>query len=220
MVTGDSMAYNVAHGLSAWAEATGLAVVDAMGHIGCPIRAGGARYDASGYVIQVAPVCDWWVEGGAARVQAFQPDVVLVVTGANEVYDRTHPSWEGRRAPGDPVFDAFLLDNYRRHADVMGSGGAPVLWAVPPCNRWKPEWVDPAAAEARWASIVTATIPALAASRPVQLVDLLAELCPGGTFAYDLWGMRGVRPDGYHLTDEAAAHLAEHYLAPILLAAR
>ena len=47
--------------------------------------------------------------------------------------------------------------------------------------------------------------------------DLYAELCPNGQYQDDLWGIDDARPDGMHLSDEAADELARRWLGPLVL---
>ena len=219
MVVGDSMARNLAFGLQAWADATGLAELYDASVIACSTESDGMRYGQDGQTWPIPAACDWWKTDGAARVAEFGPDVVLVQIGTNEVLDREHPSWEGRRAPGDPVFDAYLPPLWVHLVDVLQVTGAPVVWSVPPCGRWDPAVLEPDAVTARMAVINGNYIPQVAAARSVVIADLDAQVCPNGQFSDTVMGIENARPDGRHFRDEVSVAIAEQWLAPLLLAA-
>jgi hypothetical protein len=48
---------------------------------------------------------------------------------------------------------------------------------------------------------------------------LFDYLCPNGTYSDYVDGVPDGRPDGYHLSDEAAIRLADRLLGPAVLAA-
>ena len=50
-----------------------------------------------------------------------------------------------------------------------------------------------------------------------QRGDLFGQLCPNGEYTDELWGIPDARPDGMHLSDEAAAELARRWLGPLVL---
>jgi hypothetical protein len=216
MVVGDSMARNLAKGLASWGTRTGLADVYDASVLGCPLEGGGQRYLQNGDPWPIPPGCDWWKRGFAPNARAYGPDVILVHTGTNEIYDREHPAWDGRRAPGDPIFDQYLLDGYLGFVDVLSGQGVPIVWAVPPCNRWDPRLYDEVTSAQRLGVITDVTIPALQAARSIELAGLDEQLCPGGQFSHRVAGVDGARPDGYHLTDAASDRLAETWLGPLL----
>jgi peptidoglycan/LPS O-acetylase OafA/YrhL len=217
MVLGDSVARNLANGLISWGERTGSVVVYDVSIQGCTVESGGMRYIETGEPWPIPESCDWWKRSFEPYARDFAPDVILVHTGTNEIYDRTHPSWDGRRAPGDPIFDRFLMDGYHRFVDVLARAGVPVVWAVPACNRWDPRNLDPPVATERLAVITGQMIPVLAAGTPIQTAPFHEQLCPGGQFSDTVAGVPDARPDGYHLTRVAADRLAETWLGPLLL---
>jgi peptidoglycan/LPS O-acetylase OafA/YrhL len=216
MVLGDSVARNLANGLISWGERTGAAVVYDASIQGCTVETGGMRYIATGEPWPIPESCDWWKRSFEQYAAEFAPDVVLVHTGTNEIYDRTHPSWDGRRAPGDPVFDRFLMDGYHRFVGVLSRPGVPVVWAVPACNRWDPRNLDPPVAAQRLGVITGQMIPSLVATTPIRTAPFDEQLCPGGQFSDTVAGVPNARPDGYHLTRQAADRLAETWLGPHL----
>jgi hypothetical protein len=50
-----------------------------------------------------------------------------------------------------------------------------------------------------------------------QLADLHQRLCPGGRYQDEVEGVPDGRPDGFHLSDEAATALARNWLGPLVL---
>ena len=221
MVVGDSMARNLATGLAAWHDHGGGPVVVYDASIsGCTYSRGGVRYP---YETEwpVPEECGWWAtDTFAARAAEFRPDVIVSHIGHNEMYDRTHPNWEGRRAPGDPVVDRFIVDEWTGAARAMAATGAKVLWLNPPCvdtNR-KPGIIDNDEAERRLEHMRQAFVPVVAGAVAVQAVDFDDHLCANG-FSDQVDGIDNARPDGFHLTDEAAGALAYRWLGPIILRA-
>lgn len=166
--------------------------------------------------------CGWWsTDLLAETIDTFRPDVVAMSTSHNEFFDRTHPSWEGVKPPGDPVFDRFLDSEWNRAATSFGSGGVPVLWTDSPCaqsDRFNP-LLDPVEANRRAGYFNARLIPAVAAIGVVETLGFNAIMCPDGTFTNTITGTANARPDGFHLSDEAAQAAAETWLGPALLSA-
>ena len=48
-------------------------------------------------------------------------NVVLVMGGLGDVFDRKLPEWPDYRSPGDPVFDSWLIGEYQALADAAGA---------------------------------------------------------------------------------------------------
>jgi hypothetical protein len=103
---------------------------------------------------------------------------------------------------------------------VLSSGGARVVWLNAPCyadrilpgplsetNALRPErtqWFD------------DEVLPRFERAEPeVTLVDLADFVCPDGVFTQELGGLKGVRPDGVHFSDDASALIAD-WLVPQL----
>ena len=220
MVAGDSIARNLATGLRAWQDAGApIQVYDASIN-GCPISRGGVRHIEGGYTWPVKQSCGWWGTSVLDDLLAqFDPDIVLVNSSHDEMYDRSSPSFSGVHGPGDPVFDDFLTSEWRAAADRFRSTGATLVWTTSPCvqsDLWDPR-LDSAEANRRSDYFNAHYIPDLAAAGPVDIADFDAVLCPTGEFSTTVMGVEGARADGFHLTDEAAAVVAERWLGPYLL---
>jgi lysophospholipase L1-like esterase len=220
LVYGDSLAENLAKGLTAWSARSHALVVWDHGVLGCPISRGGTRRKADGTAYPTSPLCSWWGTPDSARqISEFHPDVVLVVGGLNDLYDRKLPEWSDYLHPTQPVFDTWLLSEYAAAADTFAASGAPVLWTVPPCVDWAMWGPLVQDGEARRQYQNHTLLPALGAARHLQFADLDAQLCPAGAFDPNALGMTDSRPDGLHMTDAASAALAERWLGPLVLQA-
>jgi hypothetical protein len=51
----------------------------------------------------------------------------------------------------------------------------------------------------------------------VSSADFFSEICPNGQYSDTVDGVPNARPDGFHLTDQAATALARDWLGPLLL---
>lgn len=217
MVLGDSIGRNLAFGLQQWAQGGAVAVIDDATVPGCPAEGGGVRFRADGVEWPVPEDCSWWMSGARARLEAFAPDVVVVATGLNELYLRSHPSWEGNRALGDPVYDDRLHAAYLQLIDAFTSTGARMVWLEPPCVRYYSRHYDPADGALRMAAL-RGIMASATAARGVPELALDEPICPGG-YSDVVLGIPGARPDGYHLIDPASVAVTEQWLGPHLLAA-
>ena len=221
-VVGDSLAENLGMGLHRWASSRSDAVVYNLSLPGCPISRGGTRRFPDGYDFAVDARCDWW-DNPSERLQRlteFDPDVVLIEDALNEIVDRKLPSWPDYRRPGDPRFDAWLLDEYRQAAAVLSSQGATVVFADAPCADWQrlPQWRSIEDADERVAALNRIYDSVVAAT--TKVADLYDRICPGGEYTDTVEGVDDARPDGFHLSDEAADRLAARWLSPFLQSAR
>ena len=135
---------------------------------------------------------DMIFESVEKTLEEHQPDVVLVMTGIWDLIDRKLPGWRDFLAIGDPRFDAHMLAEYQRVADVLRSRGAAVLWLTTPCIdpdlrsslRFGPLGGTEALSAARVDALNRTLLPRLVASRSgaVRLVDVNAHSCPDGRF--------------------------------------
>jgi hypothetical protein len=51
----------------------------------------------------------------------------------------------------------------------------------------------------------------------LPLLDLAGRICPGGNFSDTVEGVYNARPDGYHLSDQAALAVVTDWLGPTLI---
>ena len=220
-VAGDSAALGLAIGMGAWSkggQGDGALDTASIASIGCGLGRGGTRKNHD----RVEPVpkeCQTWATTIPRTLAADKPDIMLVMDGLWEATDRQldgDPTW---RAPGDPVYDAFLTKELGQAADVMHGRGAPVVWLTfpqidlgvgEPNHDQHPYAVsDPARMER-----VNDIVRDVAGTRPwMHVLDLAAyaKTFPRGPLDPDY------RIDGVHFTGTAATKITQDWLAMQLL---
>jgi hypothetical protein len=219
LVIGDSVGMAMAHALKSWGGNGGRVVLHDATQLGCPISRGGVVHLSDGGSNEVPESCGWWAtERFQQDLRTFQPDVVLVLAGLVDVYDRSGPMWEGVRGPGDPTFDRYVLEEWAAAATAMQTTGAKVVWATPPCVDLSrsANVMDRDVADQRLTWIEQQLIPQLAAVRVVEVLDFASQLCPDGSYTDSVFGVEGGRPDGVHFTTEAASAVIDGWLGPYL----
>jgi peptidoglycan/LPS O-acetylase OafA/YrhL/lysophospholipase L1-like esterase len=214
MMVGGSVAAGVGQGLQRWAQETKSASVYNLSRRGCGIARGGRLENQ---FKRLGDTCDDWPDVWSRKLDDFDPDVVVVLTGGWDIVDRRLPSWEKARRIGDDVYDAWLASEFDFAMDLLSSRGARVIWLTTPCYQkfargsgvWDPERVRK----------LNRLLNRLAAQRgdDIEIVDLYGEVCPNGEFTDTLGGVTEARPDGAHFSDAGADWLAR-WLAPKILA--
>jgi hypothetical protein len=202
MLVGGSIAFGIGNGLLRWASETEQVSVLNDAVKGCGIARGGRLVNS---LKREADLCDRWPERWAPRLDGFDPDVVVVLVSGWDTTDRRFPRW-GTRAHGigDPIYDAWLISEYETALDLLTSRGARVVWLTAPClaarDRGQGVW-DPVR-PVRFNRILAR----LSADHEddLELIDFNEKLCPDGQFTNQLAGMERIRPDGAHLSYEAA----------------
>jgi len=115
-VLGDSIAWHIGQGFVGLAKrAGGELTVWNRSVPGCGLAGGGERPKRTE---EDSVRCDPWPETWEANVEAFRPDVVVILSGIWDITDRRQPGWSDVRRPGDPEFDEWLLDEYRLAVDI------------------------------------------------------------------------------------------------------
>jgi peptidoglycan/LPS O-acetylase OafA/YrhL len=217
-VYGDSSALTLARGLNQWIQGVPNALrAGGVTPLGCGIGRGGERIYEDG----PAPTPDdCWSDQWARSVVEGQPDIAVVLVGPWDVTDRRLPGDDTWRAPGDPVYDEYLLSEMEAGVDILTSGGAEVVWLTSPqmvvgqVDGVPPDDVHPASELGR-VDRINELIYQLAAERPddVHVVDLRGYLAslPGGELDPEL------RPDAVHFTTPAAEEISTDWLGAQLL---
>jgi peptidoglycan/LPS O-acetylase OafA/YrhL/lysophospholipase L1-like esterase len=198
LVVGDSVALTLGRGIERWGQQRGVSVLNA-GKLGCTLLDGAKVRGYWGVQDRPADACgtrsDW-----ASRLTMFQPDLVVVMFGAWDVYDA---SWDGTwHAPGDSVWNAHYQANVTDAAQRLRASGANVVWLAPPCFAASPgsgdqdePWFDPARID-----VLTNIYRSVAGGKGIRLTDVTRKSgCP-----VDL----SVRPDGVHYSDAGADRVA------------
>ncbi len=207
MIVGDSTALHFAPGLKAWAQANGDLEVFSSAGFGCGILR------ADQIISQTQPqsvpaVCRNWAEDWAAKVEAFQPDVVLVGSALWDATDTELP--DGTFAePGQEAFTEFATAEYAEALDVLHAGGAQVQWvANPPVEIRKYRGARPE----RMAAL-NDIVADLAQDRP------WLEVLPYDEYV-EAWEADPSLPpllaDGLHVSLERTNDVG-HWLAPVIL---
>ena len=150
-----------------------------------------------------------------ASVDSLQPDVVVLMSTITDVADRVWPDDDRRIGPTDPRYRAALTEAYADITMRLLAAGAPhVVWIVPPVPLAVlngPEMNEPERYEVQHA-VIRETVARFTGS-PVSAIDLEGWMVAADHASDSSW-----RPDGVHLTEEAAAVIAEQFLGPLLVA--
>jgi peptidoglycan/LPS O-acetylase OafA/YrhL len=182
---------------------------------GCSIGRGGEYRSGSEYGF-VSDECNERDARWADRIATGKPNVAVVQIGPWDVGDRRLPGDDTWRAMGDPVYDAFLLDEMTHAIDVLSVDGAQVLWlSAPP--------VGGGSLGDGQAIRGVAAIPERTA-RLNELIDQLPTLRPGKVTVVDLAGWLQstgedvrLRPDGVHFSKETSIEVAQRWLEQALI---
>jgi len=221
-IYGDSTALRLALGFGAWVRVTGLARGEGgVTELGCGLMPDDhyarLRYDGEADTAEACATVD---ESWAADIAATDPDIAVVLVGPWEVADwRDEQNAEWVHI-GQPDFDAQEKAEIHEAVDILSAGGAEVYWLTSPRiaigtqDGVPPAFERPASNPLRMARFNT-LLAEVAAERPddVTVIDLADHLrsTPGGE-------MDPVsRPDGIHLTWEAATAVTSDFLGPAIL---
>lgn len=223
---GDSTMLQTGMGLSAWGNKTGdllLPYAEVTTSMGCSVSRGGERRSRG--LVEVPPAsCSRWTETIPAEVQRLREtyghlDVALVQTGPWEVTDRRLPGEDQWRAPGDPVYDQFLYEEFSELTDVFLAQGVTVVWILSPHidvgrNEEPPPENPYLESDDARMDRLNEIIRRVADERDaVATVDLPGYLRSqdGGEMDEDL------RHDGVHFTLQTAFEVAEDWLGQAVL---
>jgi peptidoglycan/LPS O-acetylase OafA/YrhL len=212
LVVGDSVGQTLGRGLELWGNETGRAQVFNDAHYYCSLGRFAPRSYGTGEEQQFE-VCDAWGERWPKMISSFDPDVVVLLFTFWEMVGRDPPGVGGYVAPGDPVHDDWQLGEYVIAADTLSANGAKLVWLTMPC--WQ---TDQAEHRETIDHMKEHQLGRLAERRAdaVRVVDLDAEVCPGGEFRMDYAGVEMARPDGAHFSDDGARAVANWLMGKIL----
>jgi hypothetical protein len=208
-IFGDSSGLMTANGLKAWiAQHPGqVEVVDSAVYYGCGlIRDGSFRHAG---IVRPLDGCGDLATQWSRALDAGTADVALIQVGPIEVDDHLLPGDSAWRAPGDPVFDAYLEQKMLEAVDLLLSYGVTPVWVTSPAI--EPPDGDVSRDPARMARF-NEILRRVARVRPaMRIVDLARYVAawPGGEFDPALRG------DGVHFEPSTVAA----YVAPWLVSA-
>lgn len=222
-VVGDSLGVNLGDGLVAWSKTLSSVAVDNLAISGCPIARGGMRRWPDGYEAPTRANCEWWADPSSDRMQqlnAFDPQVIVLQDGMNELLERRLDSWSTYRRAGDPTFDSWLLGEYKLALQALNpSGNRKVIVLNAVCADWNrvPHFQGFAPELNSRITALNLDYNRLHNETGVPVDDLAGHLCPGGRYSDTVDGVPDGRPDGYHLSSDAATAVAHNWLGPICL---
>lgn len=211
-VAGDSTATVFAKALTRYADShpDELAVVD-LSMPGCTITRVATIRHFRGESGQDMSNCALWPLALGPRVEQFRPDVSVVFLAMMEQADQRESAGGPWHNVLQPAWAAHQLGEFDLLATGLHLTGAPSLWADVPYMKFQPNrpWISD---DDRRTDALNRVLRELDARRgDVSMIDLAGRLNrPGRRVDTDL------RPDGIHLTDEAADRLVTRWLVPLL----
>ncbi|MGD0766118.1 MAG: SGNH hydrolase domain-containing protein, partial [Dehalococcoidia bacterium] len=216
LAVGDSVAFTMILGLQRLESQWNLSVWD-QGMLGC----GFVRADeqlVGGKWTPQRQSCRDWADRWRSYVDAFQPDVVVMLVGAWDTYDL---KIDGRLLQfGTPEADAYVLSELGAAVDVLSSGGAKVILLTTPYFQQPDLAVDVGTDrfDSRWVDRLNALYAQIAQQRPdrVTVLDLNGLVSPGGKYTSSIDGVQ-IRNDGVHFT-AAGGDFVARWLGPQLAA--
>jgi peptidoglycan/LPS O-acetylase OafA/YrhL len=159
--------------------------------------------------------CDRWDETWRLRIEAADPDLVVILLDRWELMDR---KLDGRyQHIGDPDFDRYLRKELDLALDVAATRGAQLVVLTAPYTRraerpdgglWPED--EPARVDA-WNRMLLAAAP----RHQAIVIDLNARVCPDRQFTWTAGGVR-IRSDGLHFTDDGVREWIAPWLLPQL----
>jgi peptidoglycan/LPS O-acetylase OafA/YrhL len=218
LLVGDSTAFMLGWGLSDFVQREGTLDFLTRTEFGCGLAIDGrTRYQ--GASADIGPDCRELWEEWTRTVDAFDPQVVMVLTGPWDVADHQLPGDDAWVAPGDAVYDEYLHDQFQAATDLLSARGAMVLWLSSPIidsgrqmtNR--PADGFPESDPERMERLNELILEIVASDPYAELGDYAGRLrtYPGGELDSTL------RPDGIHLANDQS-HLIGDWLGPETIA--
>jgi peptidoglycan/LPS O-acetylase OafA/YrhL/lysophospholipase L1-like esterase len=218
LVVGDSVANSMAPGLERAAAAQGLVVWNAAVD-GCGITQDVGEQRVWGWQ-PARPACSpGWRQRWPLQVQQFDPDVVVVLLGTDDAFDRRI---NGQEIDFDtPAGDQLTRSELQEAFGALSAGGARVVVLTTPYSviGWPRQIrLDRSAYNAAWIDRWNEDLRAVATKNPgkVSILDLNHLLCPDGAWTATVNGVQVRAVDKMHLSD-AGADLVAGWLAPQLV---
>ena len=219
MVVADSMGLSLEPGLGDVGRDLNLSVWN-RSHLFCGFVAADAMLDFnSNYSKDLEDWCKEWRKTWRSDVDAFRPDVVVMLFGSWDYPDHLVNGVVLRT--GSPEWDTYVLAQLETQFNVFTSRGAKLVLLTWPYSKPK-AWEDTEDGGVkleedahRRLDILNGLYQQLAEQHPdkVSLIDLNSFVCPEGKFT-DLVidGVR-MREDGVHFTPESS-YIVARWLAP------
>ena len=219
LLAGDGLAFTIGFPLGSPIESPGIRATTAT-MLECGIVGGNPLIGNSISRRSRCPY-QWW-DLYREAVEEYDPEVVVLVLGRGEVFDR----WIAGRGwrIGTESMEALLRKRLDRARRILTARGAKLLLTTVPCNDPSPESppqlavVEGDHTRAEWVNRVWRRF---AAEHPesVQIVDLGEMLCPGGDDPHAVVDGVELRPDGSTPSPAGARVIWDRLLAPAIRAA-
>lgn len=215
IIAGDSTAEALGAGVVSWA-AFSPTVAQAELNIqkGCGFVRGGA-YRLGDEWFEVRDACTEWLEVDLPnRIAEASPDVVLMMTTSFDVLDHRYGDGDG----ADPLTlrDTIKSDFAQVTDEALFNGAGSVVWikAPLPDPLWLSRGTDQEQPDRH--AVLHSVMDEIAAERPddVYVIDLIDYFDDAG-----LTNDVEARPDGVHLTPDAATDVASDHLGELLIRA-
>jgi peptidoglycan/LPS O-acetylase OafA/YrhL len=129
-VAGDSNAYILGLKMADWGAQHNVKVWTS-GWFACHIVPGGT-YRWAGEPKHTEDKCNRWRETRAHEIEVIKPHVVVIMYGSFDMLDRRWDGSDEWTHIGRPDFDLALRTNIADMTDLLGAGGARVIWATYP----------------------------------------------------------------------------------------
>ncbi len=217
IVAGDSTAEAYGNGVVAWAAASpDVAQAELNVRRGCGFLRDG-QYRLEVEWLDIRDDCDEWLDDDLVdRVAEATPDVVLMVTTSWDVLDRRWDDGEGLATDSDEVRSRLRTDFGSITDRLLDAGAGSVVWVEAPIPN--PLWFSRGTPQEQPArhDVLHEVMEELAAERPgdVYTTDLLGYF-DDVSITTDV----DTRPDGVHVTPEAARSIADEFLGEQMLRA-
>lgn len=242
LLVGDSTALTLGFGLSEATELTKYHMMTILdeGILGCGVAQGTTYTDDGvpgailGYPCMPDPArgkcppggifsrdqnvpCQEWPSAWEDWIHEFQPNVVVLLAGGSEVYDRVY---DGRTTNIlNPAFASYVRSELEKAVRVATSRGAFVVLMSAPCydHGEQPDGAPwPEDSPARIA-VYNDLLRQVASQHPgtVYVQDLHSLICPDDTYHETLNGVQIRQPDGVHFA--IGNGVGGDYLAPAIL---
>ncbi|HEX9504880.1 MAG TPA: SGNH hydrolase domain-containing protein, partial [Acidimicrobiia bacterium] len=214
VITGDSVALTLSFGIGHPKELPPEVVWD-RSILGCPLFAGDRTFN--GDQTGGGPQCAPWRADRPRWINQDRPDVIAVLAGVWEVYDRVV---DGRQLSfATPEFDRWYSQNLDGLIAELSTTGARVALLTAPCNH-RPDTVTGEVLpenDGNRIDHLNQLYREAARRHPdtAALVDLHGLLCPGGEFLTSRDGVSLRLDDGVHFSTDGAA-LIGRWLLPRL----
>ncbi len=217
LVLGDDTASQIANGLAGWSNGGRRFNITNAAVPGCGIGDGGSRLDRNNRE-PVPTACADPMKRYFTGLYNSSAQTVVLHTSLWDVTDRQLPGDPTWRAPGDPLYDAWLQDQIAQTTDYLHDNGVQhVVWLLTPHDDVDHQAGQPSkdwpSSEPTRIDRLNDLINQVASTRDyVTVIDYaaFARAWPGGEFDDQY------RPDGVTPNEAGATSIAD-WLAPQLL---